>query len=133
MRRWFSRKRSARKPARPRSSRAPWTFEMLEPRLLLSADPLTTLQTEILTSTLSEDPEPASSTGRATGRDKQRWRRRRSGHGCSSGCDARLAFAFHALLARRLGLAGFRQCAVDDLDRAAALIQRDHDARARDA
>jgi hypothetical protein len=37
----------------------PWTFETLEPRLLLSADPLTTLQTEILTATLSENPEPA--------------------------------------------------------------------------
>jgi hypothetical protein len=30
-----------------------------------------------------------SSTGRATGRDRQRWRRRRAGHGCSSGRDAR--------------------------------------------
>src|SRR5262249_11301362 len=57
-----------------------------------------------------------SARGRPTA-DGQRW----------------LAFTLHAFLARRFGLAGFSQCSVDDLDLAAALIVRDHDARARDA
>src|SRR5437899_2954498 len=50
----------------------------------------------------------------------------------SWGGEAWLAFTLHAFLARRFGLAGFSQCGVDDLDVAAALIVRDHHARARD-
>src|SRR5262245_16876290 len=44
-----------------------------------------------------------------------------------------LAFALHPLLARGLRFAGVVQRCVTDLDLTAALIVRDHEARARDA